>query len=169
MKCNSSQNYDTSEFPSLEVYSDTFENVSWWNVILLIILVVDHISSDKYFVHSMLHLLQHFLPSAKPCLLEGKLENSCCFWILYGFSHKPSFTIQLRDLSEISSSFVIFLMLLHGFLFTIFLTTSVTLGTNSMLSIWNWIGEVVCSSWNFFCKHSTVLSPHNSPQPFSVQ
>lgn len=139
-----------------QMCSDTFENVFWWSDVNPIILVVDHsfhrkkllVWSHVNFLCGKLHLLQHFLPSAKPFCLEA-LERSCYNWILYGFSPKSSFTILLIDRSEISISFAMFLMLLHGFLFILLDVFHDSPDTNWPVSSWNWIWWYCCSPWNF--------------------
>lgn len=93
------------------------------------------------------------------CLVA--LYSSCC-WFLYGFSIKSHFTIFPRDLSKISSCLTIFHISLHGFLFALFLTPSVTflIRTERLYSETGFT-EAVCS-WNLFHKHWTISSPRNT-------
>lgn len=94
---NNTSNHDTVWFLLLEMCSENFGNVSWWNGVNLIILAVAHsLHSEKcphltklrlYLWHAV--LLQNFPLSSGFCLQE--VEDSGHWWILNGF-YQYSFT-----------------------------------------------------------------------------
>lgn len=122
IRIKNSPNHDNSWFLSLEMFSDSFRNISWWSGVNTILLVGDHslhtgrvlVRPNRDFEWGTILLMQQFLPFLPSHFWLEAFESSFRRWILYGLKPKPSFTISLSDLSKIFIFF--FYHFLRGFL-----------------------------------------------------